>query len=112
MDARELRAEAEAGLEKPKRGSPLNGGGPGGDAELHVGVSEVGLYRVEGEVQVRCHVEVRQTLRQFLQDAYFGVSERVAEPCPAGTGRRQLPGLEAGADQRPQVVRARVAGRP
>ena len=50
------------GSKKAKRGRPFDCRGPGADAELHVGVAQVGLYRVEREVQVRCHVEVGEAL--------------------------------------------------
>ena len=80
-------------LEKTQRGRPFDGGGPGGDAELHVGVAKVGLHRVEREVQVRCHVDVGEPLRELLEHAYLGVGERVGQPGHVGTGRATPYGL-------------------
>ena len=51
-----LGATRDPRSEKAQRARPLDGGGPGVDAKLHIGVTKVGLHSVEREVQVRCHV--------------------------------------------------------
>ena len=71
----------------------------------------MGLYRVEREVQVRCHVEVGEALGEQLEQAHLGVGERVRQPAPVGPVPIELAGLQTGRDQGPEVVGAGVAGR-